>query len=182
MLEGKRLFLFNYKINFENFIISCRAQHGGDLIPGKALMSNQCHISFNMEEIAKDIFEVLVNNANYEWHSAADGNFPANAVVGGKTSTGENLYVGRVSHNGIVTPGKIHPSHRCIYIPFGWKEHRYTHYEVLVAGRIAVCPPYNPPAHPIHPPHMPPMHFPPGPGHHRPHFPPGRGHHRGHHH
>lgn len=141
-----------------------------------------------MEEIAKDSFEVLVN-CNYEWRSASDGNVPAGAIVGGRTKTGETLYVGRASHCGITTPGKVHPSHRCLYLPFGWKEHRYTHYEVL-CSRSAVCPPCIPPAQPIHPPHInPPIvinpfppSFPLGPGHHRPHCPPGKGHHRGGHH
>lgn len=134
-----------------------------------------------MEEIAKNSFEVLMNG-NYEWKSASDGNVPPNAVIGGRTSSGETLYIGRAVHSGVTTPGKVHPSHKCVYIPFGWKEHRYTNYEVLVSRGI-VCQPM----HPIYPPHcppqMPPMppNCPPGPpGHNRPHFPPGRGHHHQH--
>lgn len=85
-----------------------------------------------MEEIPKDTFEVLMNS-NYEWRKSSDGNIPPNAVVGGRTSNGETLYVGRASHCGVTTPGKVHPTHRCLYLPFGWKEHRYTQYEVLVS-------------------------------------------------
>lgn len=57
---------------------------------------------------------------------------PPSAVVGGKTATGETLYVGRAKHGGLTIPGKVHPSHRCLYYPCDWKEHSKTTYEVLV--------------------------------------------------
>ena len=35
---------------------------------------------------------------------------------------------------GVMTPGKIHPSHNCLYVSFGGYEYRYKHnYEILVS-------------------------------------------------
>lgn len=42
------------------------------------------------------------------------------------------LYVGRAAHEGSLTIGKIHPSHQCIYIPYGGAEISLAAYEVLV--------------------------------------------------
>ena len=125
-----------------------RAHHSGDLIPGKLLSStHRCHVPYDGNEFSLEIFEVLVNN-NYTWVVSSNGNVPPNAVPGGQTSSGEALYVGRATHNGLVTPGKVHPSHRCLYLPFGWKEHSYPNYEVLVRQSHNCCPPVQPPIHP----------------------------------
>lgn len=110
-----------------------RARVSGDLIPGKLLIvDHRCHVSYAGKEHKIESCEVLIN-VMYSWVPCSDGNFPANAVEGGITSNGEILYVGRANHEGIITPGKVQPSHGCIYLPFGDKEHRYTNYEVLVS-------------------------------------------------
>ncbi|KAL7027514.1 hypothetical protein ACKWTF_005469 [Chironomus riparius] len=147
-----------------------RAHHSGDLIPGKLLSStHRCHVPYDGHEFSLEISEVLFNNNNnYAWVASSNGNIPPNAVPGGQTSNGETLYVGRATHNGLVTPGKIHLSHRCLYLPFGWKEHSYSNYEVLVRQShkcvpppIAVCPPIQ---SPFFPPKNPPCNC-----HNRPH-------------
>lgn len=118
-----------------------RASHQNDLIPGKVLINNHCHVSYDGVEHSISTFEVLLN-ANFQWIQSSNGHVPQNAVVGGRTSSGEQLYVGRASHCGVITPGKVHASHGCIYIPFAWKEHRVTNYEVLVNNNSSGwCPP-----------------------------------------
>ncbi len=62
---------------------------------------------------------------------ASHGNIADGAVYTGEEN-GERLYVGRSSHEGSVTVGKIHPSHGCIYIPYGGQELGLQFYEVLV--------------------------------------------------
>lgn len=57
---------------------------------------------------------------------------PPNAVIGGVTSNGEELYVGRANHQGLIIPGKICTSEKCIYLPYDQKEHKKRNYEVLV--------------------------------------------------
>ena len=55
-------------------------------------------------------------------------------IPGGYTSTGEILYIGRKIHKGEMTPGKIYPSHDCLYISYGGDEHCYKdNYEVLIS-------------------------------------------------
>ncbi|CAG9810071.1 unnamed protein product [Chironomus riparius] len=112
-----------------------RAHHADDLIPGKLLTgsqySNHCHISYNGQEFSKNSFEVLINTG-FSWIPASDGNVPHHAVVGGRTSSGESLYIGRAPHCGILTPGRIHKLSKCMFLPFGWKEFSYSSYEVLV--------------------------------------------------
>lgn len=40
--------------------------------------------------------------------------------------------MGRCLHEGTQTPGKVQPSHGCLYIPFNGEEVSVTEYEVLV--------------------------------------------------
>ncbi|XP_077499713.1 uncharacterized protein LOC144110545 [Amblyomma americanum] len=63
--------------------------------------------------------QVLVtDDYSLVWRPASRGAVPPGAV--------------RAEHQGSLTVGKVHLSHRCLYIPFGGSEHRYTEYEVLV--------------------------------------------------
>lgn len=62
---------------------------------------------------------------------------PDGAVQGGSNVTGEPLYIGRTHFNGSLTVGKVHPSHNCLYLPFGGAEHSVQQYEVLVAPRTS---------------------------------------------
>ena len=55
-------------------------------------------------------------------------------IPGGYTSTGKILYIGRKFDEGEMTPGKILPSHNCLYISQSGGEHCYKdNYEVLVS-------------------------------------------------
>jgi hypothetical protein len=44
------------------------------------------------------------------WQNASDGHVPADALPVGTTRDGERLYVGRVFHDGTLTPGKVNTS------------------------------------------------------------------------
>ncbi|XP_076314669.1 natterin-4-like [Tachypleus tridentatus] len=66
-----------------------------------------------------------------EWMDGQAGHVPYGAVQGGEDS-GEPIYVGRANHEGDVVPGKLHPSHGCVYVPWGGEEHSHTDYQVLV--------------------------------------------------
>lgn len=41
------------------------------------------------------------------WQSGSGGAVPYNAIVMGTTADGEKLYMGRVLHQGSLTPGKV---------------------------------------------------------------------------
>ncbi|XP_013776957.1 natterin-4-like [Limulus polyphemus] len=66
-----------------------------------------------------------------EWVYAEGGQVPNGAVPGGEDS-GETIYVARAHHGGDNIPGKLHPSHECVYIPWGGEEHSHREYQVLV--------------------------------------------------
>ncbi|XP_077543609.1 natterin-3-like [Haemaphysalis longicornis] len=115
-----------------------RATHSGDILPGKVLRSHRtCYVSYAGVEHGHASYQVLVSNgAEFEWIPASGGCVPSGAVQGGKTKTGERLFIGRTFHAGTLTIGKVHPSHKCLYIPYGGKEHRYEKYEVLVCKTV----------------------------------------------
>lgn len=64
--------------------------------------------------------------------SSGNGHVPPGAVSAGNQSNGEPLFIGRAHFGGSLTPGKIHRSHGCLYIPFGGAEQSIQQYEVLI--------------------------------------------------
>jgi len=48
------------------------------------------------------------------WQAASEGHVPEEALAVGMTKEGEKLYVGRVFHDGTLTPGKVHSLERCL--------------------------------------------------------------------
>ncbi|XP_030385452.1 uncharacterized protein LOC115632442 isoform X2 [Scaptodrosophila lebanonensis] len=109
-----------------------RAYHEGDLLPAKVIPNKSCaYVPYGGHEHVKHDFELLAGYG-YGWVPDANGHVPHGAVVCGRTNEGEPLYIGRGHYNGSFTPGKIHQSHNCLYIPFGGQEVRLDHYEVLV--------------------------------------------------
>lgn len=81
---------------------------------------------------------------------STDGNVPDGAFEAGYCRSGEVLFVGRMHFQGSLTPGKIHRSHGCLYIPFGGLEHSFqSNFEVLILNSVPINPP--PPDQPDHP-------------------------------
>ncbi|KAG0443095.1 hypothetical protein HPB47_015296 [Ixodes persulcatus] len=115
-----------------------RAVHNGSVIPGKVVPSHKCcYVSDDGAEHSHQEYQALVTESSqFDWIPASDGSLPTGAVQGGSSATGESLYIGRTYHEGTLTIGKIHPSHRCLYIPYGGEEHCYQEYEVLVCKTV----------------------------------------------
>lgn len=88
-------------------------------------------VSWNGQEIPKHSFEVLCNG-NVQWVHSGQGHVLPHAVPGGRTASGETLYIGRAWHAGSLTNGKIHPSHGNLYIPFNGGEVAINSYEILI--------------------------------------------------
>ncbi|KAF5296192.1 hypothetical protein FQA39_LY12646 [Lamprigera yunnana] len=76
-----------------------------------------------------------------QWVSSSSGNVPPGAFVGGNDTSGEPLYVIRSNFQGAVLPGKLVPSHRSGYVPWGGNENAVSQYEVLCNcnGRWVPC-------------------------------------------
>lgn len=109
-----------------------RAFHGNDMLPAKVIPDKQvAFISFDGVEIPKLEFEVL-RTGDFVWEFACNGDVPEGAIEIGRTADGESLYAGRCLYEGTQTPGKVQPSHECLYIPFNGEEICVKDYEVLV--------------------------------------------------
>jgi len=52
------------------------------------------------------------------WQTASDGNVPEEALAVGMTKEGEKLYVGRVFHDGTLTPGKVRSWEGCLFVGY----------------------------------------------------------------
>lgn len=116
-----------------------RAVHDGDVIPGKVVPSHSCcYVSFDGAEHSHEAYQTLTSNGtdNFDWVPTSNGALPHGAVQGGFCSSGEPLYIGRTFHEGTLTIGKVHPTHGCLYIPYGGEEHCYREYEVLVCKTV----------------------------------------------
>ena len=115
-----------------------RAPHQDELVPGKVHRTHGVlYIPWGEREHAKKKYEVLTakGNSKYDWIPSSNGQVPSGAIPGGKTSAGEVLYIGRTLHvQGVVIPGKVHPSQRCLYVAYDGKEHAHeVGYQILVA-------------------------------------------------
>lgn len=109
-----------------------RAQHEGDLIPCKVLPTKRAaYVSYSGKEVSVGSYEVLTGSG-FSWIGSSNGHTPAGAVLVGNQRNGEPLYMGRANFQGSLTPGKVHKSHGCLYIPYAGAEHSIVQYEVLV--------------------------------------------------
>lgn len=109
-----------------------RAKHHEEMLPAKIVPSKGCaYVSWGGKEHSKNYYEVLVG-PGYGWYACENGTVPSTAVATGETAHGEPLYIGRGRHGNSLCVGKIHPSHRCLYIPFGGEETSLYNYEVLI--------------------------------------------------
>lgn len=52
------------------------------------------------------------------WQTASEGNVPEEALAAGMTKEGERLYVGRVFHDGTLTPGKVRSWEQCLVVGY----------------------------------------------------------------
>ncbi|XP_055914857.1 uncharacterized protein LOC129948065 isoform X2 [Eupeodes corollae] len=109
-----------------------RLKHGGDLLPAKVIPAKGgAYVCYGGEEVKSDNFQMLVG-AGFVWADCEEGQVLPGAVPSGNTSDGETLYVGRGHYNGSLSVGKVHPSHECLYLPYGGEEVKLDQYEVLV--------------------------------------------------
>lgn len=119
-------------LNGETLYIA-RARHEDALIPGKLVPShNVTYVPWGGAEHPKDEYEVLCNASDASWVASTGGELPPNAFPCGNSEDGETLYVGRASHEGSLTIGKVQASHNVCYIPFDGVELPKEEFEVLV--------------------------------------------------
>ncbi|XP_017078877.1 uncharacterized protein LOC108112980 [Drosophila eugracilis] len=83
--------------------------------------------------VLQDDVEILVlNDCDYKWVPGEHGTYPPDALKTGYSETNEPTYTGRGIYEGILRLGKVHPSHKRMYIPHRGQEVNVETYEVLV--------------------------------------------------
>ncbi|EDW90684.2 protein transport protein Sec24-like At4g32640 [Drosophila yakuba] len=140
-----------------------RAEHEGDMLVCKVVPSKQLgFISQRGEAVPKDIFEVLCGQ-NLVWIKCYDHVIPENAVLCGRTSLDQPVYIGRGHYEGHLIIGKISSVHRALFIAFRGAERRLDSYEILVEERRVVPGWQLPPPPPLEEPEKCPLTPPPPP-------------------
>ncbi|KXJ83142.1 hypothetical protein RP20_CCG008811 [Aedes albopictus] len=110
-----------------------RAQHEGAIIPGKLVPSHGvAYVAWGGVENPKEEYEVLCDG-NGVFVPTSGGEIPPNAIPAGESEDGEPLFIGRVSHEGTMTVGKVQQSHGVCYIPYGGQEMAFAEYEIYVS-------------------------------------------------
>ncbi|XP_070494018.1 natterin-3-like [Chironomus tepperi] len=111
-----------------------RAMHCNVMLPAKIIPATRsASVSYNGSEIPVHNYEVLTGKSrSFRWLPASDGNVAPGAISVGEYGH-EHLFIGRAPYQSSMTIGKIHPSHRVLYIPFCGHEVPFQHYEVLVS-------------------------------------------------
>ncbi|XP_017077688.1 uncharacterized protein LOC108112370 [Drosophila eugracilis] len=80
-----------------------------------------------------DGVEVLVlKDCDHEWVDGNDGSYPEDSLPTGYSHWGEVTYTGRGWHEGVLRLGKVHPSHKKMFVPHQDEEVGLKEYEVLV--------------------------------------------------
>jgi len=113
-----------------------RAFHANEWVPGKLnVTERKAYIPFDSKEVeVTQNIEVLTHLPGTEvaWIPASHGQVVQDAVGPlGRDGT----FVGRVicpHPENTYTPGKIHPAHKCLYLPWDGKENKFENYEVCV--------------------------------------------------
>ncbi|XP_017025186.1 uncharacterized protein [Drosophila kikkawai] len=82
--------------------------------------------------LTDDVELLVVNDCDYKWVPGEHGSYPEDAFKIGYSEIGEVTYTGRGLYQGIMRLGKVHPSHKRMYIPHRGQEVNITTYEVLV--------------------------------------------------
>ncbi|KAG5668085.1 hypothetical protein PVAND_016040 [Polypedilum vanderplanki] len=111
---------------------AARAYFNGDWLPAKFNpQNNRCYISYGGYEFYVEYIEYLCGE-KFSWKKASNGQVPKGAVPVGKTLKGDTLYIGRAPIEGTLTPGKVHPERKSLFLPFNGDEYTISNYEVLV--------------------------------------------------
>uniref|UniRef100_A0A182IVV7 DUF3421 domain-containing protein n=1 Tax=Anopheles atroparvus TaxID=41427 RepID=A0A182IVV7_ANOAO len=112
-----------------------RAYHDDNQLPAKVGPGKGFAVVSNAGQVVrKESFEVLCCG-KVSWVRPEHGSvIPPKAIIGGRTSTGEALYIGRGYSPVKLMMGKIVPREQTLYIAYGGWEYPTTQYEYLVEG------------------------------------------------
>jgi hypothetical protein len=111
----------------------------GQLAPGKLVPQyRQAYTCYNGKEQSSEIYQVLThpNQQELKWVPSSGNNLPTGALQAGGDYKSP-LFIGRAQFQGGVCCGKFEPSHNCVYLSWGGREHCIqNNFEVLCLTRI----------------------------------------------
>uniref|UniRef100_H2ZD34 Uncharacterized protein n=1 Tax=Ciona savignyi TaxID=51511 RepID=H2ZD34_CIOSA len=142
-------------------------ENNNELTPGVIMETDKTLlVSYGTGVRTAKEYEILVvhDPDKIHWVQCSNGNVPDNSVIGGiDCSYLEPLYIGRTrgslsrgctwrgqklidqelmdGSNALFLqiPGKVHRTHRCLYIPYKGKEYLFRDYEVLALKQSPAC-------------------------------------------
>lgn len=122
-----------------------RANYEGGLHVGKA-NSGEAYIPYGGREVYVQNYEVYTGTGT--WIRISNGNFPQNAIVGGREADGTPLYIARAAIEGGIHIGKAKASNEA-WISYGGVERYFANnFEVLVGSNSTrVMTRFNPSVH-----------------------------------
>ncbi|KAH8331498.1 hypothetical protein KR074_004514, partial [Drosophila pseudoananassae] len=82
--------------------------------------------------LTQDVEVLVLNNCDHSWVPGQNGSYPQQALRTGHSEIGEPTFIGRSIYEGILRLGKVHPSHKLMYLPHRDLEVSTDTYEVLV--------------------------------------------------
>ncbi|XP_017044639.1 uncharacterized protein LOC108090458 [Drosophila ficusphila] len=112
-----------------------RAYFKDDLLPSvyvplkKAAFGSYACRAYTLTD---DVELLVLTDCDYKWVAGQHGSVPQDALPTGYSEIGETTFMGRGPYEGIMRLGKVHPSHKVMYIPHRGQEVNINTYEVLV--------------------------------------------------
>ena len=109
-----------------------RAYYNGDWLPAKLIPNKgKAFVSWDGKQYSVKKFEILCGK-NFTWVASLNGNLPEYAVPSGPMANGKLIYIGRGHWYGSLTPGKIIPPDKFLYIPYKRRELKICEFDALV--------------------------------------------------
>ncbi|EDV55032.1 uncharacterized protein LOC6547043 [Drosophila erecta] len=111
----------------------------GDLLPAAYVPEKKAAFSSHSQktQVLGNYVEILVlNDCDHKWVPGQQGTYPQEALNTGYVEMLEVTYTGRALFEGILRLGKVHPSHKVMYIPHHGQEVNVNTYEVLVVSPL----------------------------------------------
>ncbi|XP_017835695.1 uncharacterized protein LOC108595061 [Drosophila busckii] len=121
----------------ETYVARVYLPHNGtdDLLPASYVPQLQAvYAAWNCRShrLNNSVELLVVTDCDYKWEPSSNGNVPHNGLKSGYSELGEGLYTARAKYNDLMLLGKVHPSHKLIYMPYRHQEVSSSTYEVLV--------------------------------------------------
>lgn len=113
----------------------CRAYYSGSWVPGKTWPGYpNCNIPYGGREIIMHNFQVYYGQPQGYWQHARGGAIPYHALVVGRDTNGNTLYLCHGRYANSIIPGKTWAGYSHCNVPYGGREVLLYNYAIYVTG------------------------------------------------